>query len=116
MKTRSSRLSGVSEAVKSLMALASGSRASEPDESFSYFVAGMTIRAVLGYRADATKARTRGSFDDDLEDFAMSVGDVDGISPASCRAERYDKRVDWISDKVENERKFWMIRLAAQGR
>jgi hypothetical protein len=106
MKTRSSRFSGVSEAVKSLMALASGSRAREPDESFSYFVAGIIIRAMLGYRADATKARTRESFDDDLDDFAMSVDDVDGISPASCKAERYDKRVDWISDNVENERKF----------
>jgi len=76
------------------MALASGSRASEPDDSFSYFVVGITIRAMFGYSADATKARTRESFAEDLDNFMTSVDVVDGTSPASCRAERYDRRVD----------------------
>lgn len=87
MNTRSSRLSGVSAAVKNLIARASGSRASDPEESFSYFVAGRTIRAILGYKAAATREQTKESSEENLDNFEMSAADVEGVRPASCSAE-----------------------------
>lgn len=48
IKTLSSRSFEVSDAVKNLIARASGSSARDPEESFSYFVAGRTIRAMFG--------------------------------------------------------------------
>ena len=77
-----------SDEVKNLISLASGSSASDPDESFSYFVAGKTIREILGYNADATRLRMRDSLDEYFERLETSLGDVDGIRPASCSAER----------------------------
>jgi hypothetical protein len=106
MKTRSSRSSEVSVEEKNLIVLASGSRARDPEESFSYFVAGRTIRAILGYNAAPTRERTRDSSVEYFDSLVISVDDVDGMRPASCSAEIYDVRVDAISVNVEKERKF----------
>ena len=69
--------------VKNLIARASGSKARDPVDSFSYFVAGRTIRAIFGYRADAIRARTRDSLTECGESFAISAGVVEAMSPAS---------------------------------
>ena len=87
MNTRSSRLSGVSAAVKNLIARASGSNASDPEESFSYFVAGKTIRAILGYNAAAIRERTRESLLENLDNIEIASGDVEEMRPASCKAD-----------------------------
>lgn len=48
IKTRSSLVSDPPVVAKNLIVFASGSSAREPDASFSYLVAGSTIRAMLG--------------------------------------------------------------------
>ena len=84
IKTRSSRMSGDSAPVKNLIDRASGSSASEPEDIFSYFVAGKTICVILGYNAAATSERTRASLEEYFDSFEMSADDVDGMRPASC--------------------------------
>lgn len=106
MNTRSSRSSEASVDEKNLIVFASGSRASDPEDNFSYFIAGRTIRATFGYNAAAISERTRDSFDEYFDSRVMSVAEVDGMRPASCSAEMYDVRVDAISVNVEKERKF----------
>src|SRR5204862_5985822 len=106
----SSRLSGESMVVKNLIDRASGSSASDPEDSFSYLVAGRTIRAIFGYNAAATSERTRESLEEYFESFEMSADEVEGMRPASCNAEVYDERFDAISDNVEKDRKFCTIR------
>jgi len=48
IKTLSSCSFEVSDTVKNFIARASGSRARDPEDSFSYFVAGRTMRAIFG--------------------------------------------------------------------
>jgi hypothetical protein len=87
MKTLSSRSFEVSDTVKNLIARASGSIARDPDDSFSYLVAGRTMRAIFGYSADATSERTKASLVEYADRVNMSAGEVPEIRPASYNAE-----------------------------